>query len=196
MPLILAVLGIAFIVWMMRTAVESDPDPFFLNLTFFAFAGQCIRTGESVKDGKLDVQLVYLLVIGFATLFGQVLVMKAHMKTTLKYYKGLLDLHKSDGCQKQEIHYWADRLLEITGVDFAPGNYSWLILFNTEPREKRRLDAFSILPESDFKTTQFSPQSLIVPLDKRKLLWSMYRWICLISWIIFIVAIIFSAKAC
>ena len=195
MPLVGTVLIIAFLIWMMRTWVESDPDPFFLNLTFFAFAGQCIRTSEFIREGRSSAQLLFLLLCGSVMLVVQVLVMRAHMKTTLKYYKTVLTQNKADGCSEQVIEYWANMLLQITGVDFAPGHYNWLIVFNTEPREKRRMDAFAILPEGYFQRTRFTPQSLIIPTDERKLLWNVYMGICLISWVVFVLAIISSAKA-
>jgi hypothetical protein len=197
-----AIFLIAVVVWILRSWVESEPDPFFLNLTFFAFAGQCIRTCECIRDKKLTGVVAFLWLIALFVVLSQVIIMKAHKQTTFNHYKDQLKNNKvDDNCSDREIDHWADALLQITGVDFSPGHYQWLedlsVVF-TEPREKSRENAFSILPPNRFRVappSTFTAGSLIVPLDKRQRLWRMYEVVCILSWAVFIAALIFSTRA-
>ena len=148
-----AVLGIAILLWFLRTFVESDPDPFFLNFTFFAFAGQCIRTSELLHTKHLQPLHGGLLLGASIFVAVQVFVMKKHKRITLEHYKFMLKQAKTDGCPEREIDHWAGVLLRITGVDFHPGGYAWWAsLFDTEPREDRREQAFSILSNNALST--------------------------------------------
>lgn len=194
---IIAILIIAITTWIMRGLVESDPDPFLLNLTFFAFAGQCIRTSELIRDGAFNGLLALLLLFAFLVVLSQVVIMRAHMKTTLMHYKGLLAKYKTESCIESEIDHWADALLQITGVDFSPGLYRWLAIAFAEPREKSRKNAFSILPGSRFQVapaSDFRAESLIVPVSERRPLWYFYLATCLAAWGIFILAMILSTR--
>jgi len=56
--LIVSVLLIAFFSWLIRSIAESDYEPFLVHLTFFAFAGQLIRTAELSKEGNPNMPLV------------------------------------------------------------------------------------------------------------------------------------------
>jgi hypothetical protein len=199
----LVILVIALFTWFMRTLVESDPDPFFLNLTFFAFAGQCIRTGEFFGDGNRSIFLLILFLIALLAVGFQVFVLKAHMHTTLKHYKELLTKYRKDGCSDHDIEHWASVLLHITGTDFSPGIYRWLKwlpeVFPSEPRAKSRMDAFSILPETDFQKapsdeTGLTAGLMAVPSEKREALWRLYWVTCVVSWGIFVVAILISQE--
>jgi hypothetical protein len=203
------VFGIALWTWCMRSWVESDPDPFFLNLTFFAFAGQCIRTseffhdGNVIQDGYLSNILLILLLFGALVVVFQVNVMRAHMRETKEYYIELLQKYRKDGCSDPEIEHWAGVLLRITGTDFSPGIYGWLkgllAVFPTEPRAKSRVDAHSILPGTSFRKSPPDDEGLTaglmaVPSERRYTLWHLYWGTCVVSWIIFAVAIWFSQK--
>jgi hypothetical protein len=121
----LAVFGIAMLLWFLRTLVESDPDPFFLNFTFFAFAGQCIRTSELLETGRIQPVHGGLLLGAAIIVAVQVFVMKKHKRITMEHYKTELKSRKTDGCSEREIDHWASVLLQITGVDFHPGGYAW-----------------------------------------------------------------------
>jgi hypothetical protein len=198
------VFGIALFTWLMRTLVDSDPDPFFLNLTFFAFAGLCIRAFEFVltankSNGFLDLSWY----AGGLVVLLHVFVLKAHMRTTMRHYSQLLTKYRKVGCSDPDIEHWANVLLQITGTDFAPGSYGWLKwllnVFPSEPREKSRRDAFSILPNTHFRKEPLdSPgltvDSMAVPVDKRIMLWHWYWITCAASWLIFVVVIWMSQE--
>jgi hypothetical protein len=195
---IIAVFMVAMCTWIMRSFVESDPDPLCLNLTFFAFAGQWIRTNEIIDNGNLSRPIFFLLVIGFLIVLFQVIVLKAHMRTTREHYEDVLMNYKTDECSDHEIEHWAAALLRITGTDFSPGSYKLLaVLFDSEPRRKSRKQAFSILPSTHFRLASpdgLTADSLTVPLKQRKMLWRCYLGSCLVSWVIFIMAMIISHR--
>ena len=46
---VIGVFLIAIGCWWLRLRIESNPDPLWLNLTFFAFAGQFIRFAEATS---------------------------------------------------------------------------------------------------------------------------------------------------
>jgi len=199
----LVVLGIALFTWLMRTLVESDPDPFFLNLTFFAFAGQCIRTGEFMLNknrgpGRSNL-LLFLLVFALLMVVCHVFVLKAHMRTTMNHYQELLTQNRKGNCSDHDIEHWSSVLLHVTGTDFFPGSYRWLKVFPLEPRAKSRIDGFSILPETHFRKAPsdangFTPESLAVPLEEREWLWHLYWITCLCLWVSFVTAIWMSHR--
>jgi hypothetical protein len=204
------VFTLAIIVWGLRSAVDSDPDPAILNLTFFAFVGQCIRTGEVAIEGGDLVSLVALLVPAAGIVGIQVLVYRYHVSTTKQHYDAVLTHYKKDRCPEREIEYWSKRLLHITGVDFYPGKYGWLSKFTKgEPREKRRKEAFWILPGTHFKLTtakstsastvpastedwppELGPEMFVVPLDLRVWPWRWYIAMCTLAWLVFLLCLI------
>lgn len=199
----LVLLGIAVFTWFMRALVESDPDPFFLNLTCFAFAGLCIRTGEFMFDGNRGNGLLVLALLSALVVFVHVFVLKAHMHTTVAHYQKLLEQYRRDGCENAAIEHWARLLLHVTGTDFAPGVYNWLrwipIVFPLEPREKSRRDAFSLLPDAQFRKAPrdengLSARLMEVPASERTTLWRLYWITCVVLWIIFLVVILLSQK--
>ena len=206
MVFVLVVFGIALVTWALRLWVESDPDPFVLNLTFFAFAGQCIRTSEFYyHDNKSGWLLVLFLIALFLVLLQSRVLLK-HRHKTLDRYRSQLELHKQDNCSPWEIEYWAALLLKVTGTDFSPGSYRrlrWLPvlteIFATEPRKRRRIEAVQMLPDSHFKkrptvSSGLNDESLEVPPPERIVWWKLYCWICVASWVIFIWAIRWSEK--
>ncbi len=185
----LAVLGIATALWFLRTLVESDPDPFFLNFTFFAFAGQCIRTSELLDTGRLRPVHGGLLLGSFIIVAVQVFVMKKHKRLTFEHYRFTLKAKKNDGCSDRELDHWANVLLRITGVDFHPGGYAWWAsLFDTEPREERREQAFSILPDSHFQLRSENVEANVLMLpdsSERRRYWWSYVGCCIVAWMLF-----------
>jgi hypothetical protein len=195
---------IALLTWLMRTLVESDPDPFFLNLTFFAFAGLCIRGFEFVLGGhKGNGFLDLSWLVGVFVVLLHIVVLKAHMRTTMRHYQKLLTKHRKISCSDPDIEHWANVLLQITGTDFAPGSYRWLEwllnVFPSEPRERSRRDAFFTLPDTHFRkepldTPGLTVDSMAVPPDKRTMLWHWYWITCAASWLIFVVVIWMSQE--
>lgn len=187
--LIVAVLGIALFSWFLRSYAESDADPFLVNLTFFAFAGQCIRTGELIIEGNPRPLIFGFFLVAIILVAFQVFVIRAQVWRTIEHYKELLDRHKKGECTPDEIGRWAAVLVRITGVDFYPEFYKWLNeVFGTEQREKRRREALSILPPDRFNLSKgaLEPIALEVSKDRRKVLWRLYAYICLFSWLVFI----------
>lgn len=186
----LSILGIAFVLWLVRSLVESEPDPFFLNFTFFAFAGQLIRTSELVAD-DLDRPLHLGLLLGAAVVVGaQIVVSRNHNSATIEHYENLLRRHKRKACSDVEIERWAKLLLKVTGVDFLPGGYAWFaiapFLGKKEPRKKRREEGILILPSTKFVTSEFSAADLVVPAEgDRRTLWTLYVTCCVAAWILF-----------
>ena len=160
---IVSVLFIALTCWYLRSRIESDPEPFFLGLTFFAFAGQFIRsvewTSKTIWEGRVLPGLgwlLFLLGIAGATVVLQAFVLKVHMQITRVHYCDLLrDAQiKPNPTRDHQIESWADVLLRLTGVDFFPGGYQWLRKFfptQTEPRERSRRLAVSVLPPKEFR---------------------------------------------
>jgi len=192
---IAAVLIIAILTWVLRTLVESDPDPFFLNLTFFAYVGQCIKTSELIRAGCVQRSIIYLILLATFTVLIQVMILRTQKRATLAHYKKLLSESKTDKCSDNEIEHWAVSLLHVSGIDFHPGYYKWLKLIAfvfTEPREKSREDALSILPGGHFNG--LTPGQLIVGDEPRMKLWYWYLGICLLSWLLFVVEVIVASK--
>ncbi len=190
-----AILIIAILTWVLRTLVESDPDPFFLNLTFFAYVGQCIKTGELIRAECVQRSIIYLILLATFAVLVQVMIMRTQKRATLAHYKKLLSANKTDKCLDNEIEHWAVSLLHVSGIDFHPGYYKWLKLVAfvfTEPREKSREDALSILPDGHFK--KLSADQLIVEGEPRMKLWRWYVLICLLSWALFVAAVIVASK--
>jgi hypothetical protein len=183
-----AVAVIALVLWGLRSIVESEPDPFFLNLTFFAFAGQCIRTGE-VIGAKTETGLHFgLLVAGVLFLVMQVIVTTKHEKVTIRHYKKRLEQAKKGDCPPGEIDRWAKLLVKISGTDFSPGSYSWLtIFFPGEPKEESKKQATSILPDTQFdkESEWLSPEGLTVTEPDRTRYWLPYILIPIFSWLVF-----------
>jgi hypothetical protein len=197
--------------WLLRTSVESEPDPFFLNLTFFAFAGQFIRTAELLAEGKCPKLGLFLLDCAavLAVLF-QVIVYRAHARTTKSHYKKKLAEFRQEHCSDGDVEHWATVMLEITGVDFQPMGYKWLaLLFGGEPREKSRAVAYSVLPDDKFRlnkagasspvSTSTGPESKLGLMEEdltlpakteRKNLWRAYWVLCLLCWFLFITVMI------
>ncbi|HKP03384.1 MAG TPA: hypothetical protein VJU77_08505 [Chthoniobacterales bacterium] len=197
------VFAIALLSWIMRTLVESDPDPFLLNLTFFAFAGQSIRTIEFIYNGHTNGFLLFLGLIAVGIVGCQALILRAHMHTTKTHYKALLAEYKKTSCSDHEIEHWASVVLQITGTDFSPGNYFGFKglekVFPSGPRAKSRMDALSILPETDFRKagpsgSGLTAELLVVPAEDRVTLWCLYRRACAAAWIVFMIAILISQK--
>lgn len=185
----LSILVIAFILWAVRSLVESDPDPFFLNLTFFAFAGQLIRLTELIAENTVTRLHHGLLLAAVLVVGGQIWVSRQHKNITLDHYKDLLKRHAKKSCQDADIERWSGLLLQMTGVDFWPGGYKWMTrvpLLQKEPRKKSREQGFLILPNNKFETSQFSSVDLIVPEHKdRKTLWNCYVGFSFVAWILF-----------
>lgn len=211
---IVGVFLIALFCWYLRSRIESDPEPFFLGLTFFAFAGQFIRTAEwtsqLIVKGRAFPgygKILILLGLGLATVIGQAFVMKTHMQLTTAHYAQLLKRNHLKGAQDHQIERWITVLLRITGVDFFPGGYRWLKDFfptSIEPREKSRRLAVSVLPSKEFRidpesaitqqaegttiqSTGIAASTLVVPPSlQRSVYWWSYVVLCILSWIWFI----------
>jgi hypothetical protein len=193
------VLIIALLTWAMRSLVEGSPDPFILNFTFFAFVAQCVRSFEFILDAKSIRVLLVLWFLALLVLTLQVIVIRAHRQRTLDHYKYLLDKYKKDTSTKVDIDHWSDALLQITGADVSPGQYQLLsdLFDTTEPWAKKRNEAFSTLPASNFRVTpqsDFTADSLILPEAQRKRLWLGYVLLCVVSWILFSAATFVTTK--
>lgn len=93
---VVAVFGIALLVWGVRSIAESEPDPFVLNFTFFAFAGQCILTAELGRQEKLNGTIAGLALLGGITLLAQIFVFRGHVNKTTDHYKILLQKYQLD----------------------------------------------------------------------------------------------------
>lgn len=195
---IFSILVIAIITWILRTLVESDPDPFLLNITFFAFVGQAIRTGELAHEGNVRGTIIFLMLVALGLVLIQVMVLRAQKTATLEHYKALLDQYKTNSCLDDQIDHWANALLQISGIDFDPKYSSRLevvvIIFTAEARAKSRREAFSILPSSHFRVTEFDAEHLLVPQDRRRKLWRWYLGTCFFSWVCFVGTMIMSTK--
>ncbi len=189
--LVAAVLLIALFAWIVRTYAESDPDPFLLNLTFFAFAGQCIRTSELIGERHPWMGwIVGLATFAALLVMAQSAVIRFQAKRTREHYKVILKANLQVKLSPAEIDSWADVLVRITGVDFFPGSfYKWLSKrIGSAPREDRRQKAVSILPDIFFK--EVASESLVIPEESRRFLWNLYAIICFVSWIAFIVCLL------
>jgi len=193
-----SVLVIALFCWYLRSRIESDPEPFILGLTFFAFAGQFIRTAEWTSEiivkGRVPGYgtIVILLLLGLFTFIGQAFVMKTHMLITTDHYAALLRKHHLKPGQDHQIDRWTTVLLRVTDTDFFPGGYRLLKEFlpiKTEPRERSRKLAVSVLPTKEFRISAeaISAEALIVPASRRrKFYWWLYVVLCILSWTWFI----------
>src|SRR5438552_12533740 len=79
---ILAILIIAILTWIFRNLIESDPDPFLLNLTFFAFVGQAIKTSELTREGNVTPIILLLMLVAFLLVMTQVMVLRRQKTAT------------------------------------------------------------------------------------------------------------------
>lgn len=91
---IFGLLLVGLTVWYIRARLESNPEPFFLSFTFFAFAGQFVRSAEwsakPVFGGVIPPGLgrLWILVgIGAVTAALQVVVMGVHFAMTRAHYR-------------------------------------------------------------------------------------------------------------
>ncbi len=185
------VLGIAVMAWLVRSVFESEPDPFLLNFTFFAFAGQCILTAELVREGKQQGLVLVLLVPATILLLLQIFVIRLQVERTQEHYANLLEENKIGTRSDAEIEQWASVLVRITGVDFFPEFYlKWVKLGS--PRERRRKQAILAIPREHFKTGKeaISAERLLLDPRDRRALWRCYAAICFSSWFVFIICII------
>lgn len=192
------VVAIAIFAWLIRSLVESEPDPLLLNLTFFAFAGQCVLTSELIGENKpVDViKLIWWLdLITFILVLIQVRIVMAHTSTTIEHYEKLLRDNKAD---ENKIGEWAEILFRITGTDLFPQFYQeyFKIRFLKNTPGRRRRQAISILPRELFKENnhKIDEEALLIEADDRKWLWRIYAGVCLIAWILFIVCIVVGRK--
>jgi membrane protein YqaA with SNARE-associated domain len=184
-----AVFGIALLVWSVRSIAESEPDPFVLNFTFFAFAGQCILTAELARQDKLNPTVAGLALVGVIVLLAQIFVFRGHVNKTTDHYKNLLQKFKPSKYNDAEIEKWADVIVRITSVDFWPQLYiGWSKGFGSGPRGRRRSQALMVLAEGDFKCGEggITSEALTVPEDERRWPWRIHAFLCFLSWAIFI----------
>lgn len=187
------VVAIAIFAWLVRSSIESEPDPLLLNLTFFAFAGQCVLSADLMGENKpIDLKLIWLLdLITFILVFIQVRIVMGHASTTIEHYERLLRDNKAD---ENKIGQWAEILFRITGADFYPQFYQkWFkirLLKNTPGR--RRKQAISILPGELFKENnhKIDGEALLIEADERKWPWRIYAGVCVMAWILFIVCLV------
>ncbi len=183
---------IAIGTWISRAIVEWDPDPFFLNLTFFAIAAQGIKTTEIVTAGKADGTLQFLLIPGVVLVSIQTLIMRAHTRLTRAHYEHVLLTYKSSRCPLGAVDHWTAVLMQMTKPDLSPGSYQfWSFFFDGEVREKSRQKAFSILPTSYFpRVNGFTAQTLTIPASReRSVLWRAYLITCIASWVVLFLAL-------
>lgn len=186
---IVAVLGMALVAWLVRSFAESNPDSFLLNFTFFAFAGQCVLTAEIVRGGAASGAVFGLLLIGLILMLLQMLILRAQAQRTLEHYENVLTRNATTSLSPDEIEGWANRLIHITGVDFYPEFYTPMSKgWGRGPRHKRRKEAISVLPNSDFRRGDggLTADDLLVRPEDRRWLWRAYASTCLSSWLIFV----------
>ena len=199
---------IALGLWFLRSVMELQPDPFFLNVTFFAFAAQCIRTIEAWQTGRSNA-LVWTFWGAALLLLGlELAVMRRHEKLTVRHYEKQLekanhevvDKARHEGTQKQpwppgEINRWAKLLVKISGTDFLPGSL-WLLasVFEGEPKEISKQDAVSVLPDTEFIHTSehLTPTQLTVSDSDRRLYGTLYILFPALSWLVFVLALFAS----
>ena len=195
---IIAVFIIAVVIWGLRSIFESEPDPFLLNLTFFAFAGQAILTAELVREGRQSVALIPLILPALFFLLLQIWIIRKQVDRTLEHYINLLKeklLKKDviDTCGEEWLERWANLMVRITGVDFYPEFYLDKVKVGS-PREKARKQAVSILPSDVFDLSEdgiTSRKLMLAPNDRRRL-WRTYVIVCVASWLIFILCILIA----
>jgi len=163
---IAGVLTIALVCWYIRTRIESNPEPFFLSLTFFAFAGQFIRFAEAtsrVIEDKRTFQgwgtMIFYVIVGGLVIAIQAWVMNRHRSLTKHHYRTLLvnGLKPENNLTAEKrvllSDSWSEVLLRITDVDLFPRGYAWIKrLFpeNDEPKERSRVFALTVLPRDEF----------------------------------------------
>lgn len=185
-------LVIAIFAWVVRSMVESYPDRFLLNLTLFAFAGQCILTAGLARAGNAIV--FPLLIVGVVLLVLQILIIRAQQKVTLQHYEKLLSINRFHNVTNDEIESWAAVLLQITGADFHPEVYKWS--GDIGLRWEKRSQAISILPKNHFDCGEsgVTAHALIVPPEYRRALWRLYVGVCFLSFAVFIVCILIATR--
>lgn len=188
-----AVLLIAFVAWLVRSIVESEPDPLLLNLTFFAFAGQCVLTAELMDQAKSMNEMKPVLWLDFVALFLvclQITIVRAHEWVTRERYKSIL---KDNGVDENKIELWSVALFRITGADLFPQFYQTFppIRFLRNLPAQRRDQAILILREL-FKDKNYNidAEALKVNADDRKWPWRWYEIVCALTWISFIFCIV------
>ncbi|MBC8029037.1 MAG: hypothetical protein H7Z16_02915 [Pyrinomonadaceae bacterium] len=204
-----AVVVIALFLWYLRSNVELQPDPFFLNLTFFAFAAQCIRTVEALQTGKAN-RLLFIYFGAALVLLGlELVVIRKHGSLTILQYEKQLKkanleviANAKEGSDEKawptgEINRWAKLLVKISGTDFLPGSL-WLLalasMFEGEPKEKSKDEAVSILPEAHFIRTSKHLElgQLKVPDTERRRYGFLYILFAALSWLVFVGALFAS----
>ncbi|MBK7394042.1 MAG: VTT domain-containing protein [Chloracidobacterium sp.] len=194
---ILAIIGIAFFAWLVRTLAESEPDPFLLNFTFFALAGQCILTAELARAGHLSVSILGLLLLAVIIVILQIVVVRQQYSATVDYFETYLKQNKKATCTDTEVEHWAEVLVRIAGIDFFPEFYGVLNkVFKTRARTKRRKQALRILPEDKFTIGENGViiENLEVPEADRKWLWRAYALLCFLSWGSFVWCVLLARK--
>jgi membrane protein YqaA with SNARE-associated domain len=187
------VVFIAFLAWLIRSSVDSEPDPLLLNLTFFAFAGQLVLTVELFnKSPVLNTILILLDAIALLVVLGQSRIVQGHATKTVSHYETLLS---DRGVDVNQASIWAKILLHITGVDFYPEFYQQhvnirFLKLNT-PEDRRRL-ALRILSSDLFKdqTDRIKESDLLIRTDERVGPWRLYVRVCVAAWVLFIGCII------
>jgi len=194
---IAAVLGIALFAWAVRSFVESNPDSFLLNFTFFAFTGQCVFAAQMLREGNSIRVMLGPLVFGLTLVLLQIVIFRAQARKTLEHYRRVLEKTKVPNLSPAEVERWATMLLRATGVDFYPEFY--LLMgkgFDRGPRAKRRNEAISILPHDQFRCgpNGLTTDDLLVPPEERKWLWRSYALTCVSAWVIFITSILIAAQ--
>jgi len=189
------VFSVALLFWVVRSFQESDPAPFLSTFTYFAFIGQCILVVEVVREGSQNGIVFGLLLIEVCLVLFQILTVRAQTEMTSKHYIHLLESNKLGNITLGQIENWADVLLRITGIDFFPEFYQQHVKVGG-PHEKRRHQAVSILPSTEFKcgADGITPQKLIVPAENRRFLWRAYAMICLWCWIVFIISTLVARR--
>ena len=203
------VLVIALALWFLRSKkMELQPDPFFLNVTFFAFAAQCIRTIEAWQTGRANGWVWFWWGTALVLLGLELAVISQHEKLTIMRYEEQLERAnleavakaEHDGTEKKpwppgEINRWAKLMVKISGTDFLPGSL-WLLasVFEEQPKEKSKREAVSILPNAEFiRTSEYlTSRELTLPELDRKRFGSLYILFPALSWIVFILALFAS----
>jgi membrane protein YqaA with SNARE-associated domain len=187
---VVAVFGIGLLVWSVRSVAESEPDPFVLNFTFFAFAGQLVVTAELwVRQDKVNATVAGLALFGLLTVLVQILVFRDQIDKTTEHYKTLLQKYKPDKYNDAEIDKWAEVIVRITSVDFWPQLYRGLgSSFSSGPRGRRRRQALMVLNDGGFKCGEggITADSLTVPEDERRWSWRFHAGLFLLSWAILV----------
>lgn len=190
---------IALLTWLLRNLTDSDPDPFLLNFTFFAFAGQSIRTVES----GCAPPLLWALLLGTVFVIAQVYIVRWHGRVTTQHYQRVLEEISINTKSPPAIAHWARILRQITSTDVYPEYYELVAsLFGSAPRVDSRNDAKSILPGSLFDAEKSLPPAfcdsenagpehyklpevLKLPRGQRQNLWRVYLVASLASWLTF-----------